>query len=196
MRRVTFAVLSLATALGLMPAAAQEAQGPREGIKVHGHWVIDIKGADGTLVSHREFENALLPPGKLALSHLLARRSIAGIWKITLTNNGPDPSPCGVVVLGGLQYPRYCEISEAQAVGTESTNLVVSPSTTAPTLTLAGSVQASGAGVVENVYTELNVCDPAPGSTCTGFVFSGTPISPITIAKDQIVQVSVTFSFS
>jgi len=27
---------------------------------VHGHWTIDVREPDGTLVSHNEFENALV----------------------------------------------------------------------------------------------------------------------------------------
>src|SRR5271166_4250399 len=30
-----------------------------QGLKMHGHWVIDVKNPDGTLVQHRDFENAL-----------------------------------------------------------------------------------------------------------------------------------------
>ena len=32
----------------------------KEGIKVHGHWTIDIRNPDGTLAQHHEFENALI----------------------------------------------------------------------------------------------------------------------------------------
>lgn len=35
--------------------------GKHEGIKVHGHWTIDVKNPDGTLVRHVEFENSLDP---------------------------------------------------------------------------------------------------------------------------------------
>jgi hypothetical protein len=34
-----------------------------EGIKVHGHWVIDVRNADGTLVRHKDFENSLVTQG-------------------------------------------------------------------------------------------------------------------------------------
>lgn len=50
---------------------AQE-RGTREGIKVHGHWTIDIKNPDGSLASHHEFENALVQSGQTALSSVLS----------------------------------------------------------------------------------------------------------------------------
>jgi hypothetical protein len=34
-----------------------------EGIKIHGHWKIDVKNPDGTLVKTVEFENSLVTPG-------------------------------------------------------------------------------------------------------------------------------------
>ena len=42
------------------PVASEDAPGPSEGIKVHGSWTIDVLEPDGTLVSHVEFQNALL----------------------------------------------------------------------------------------------------------------------------------------
>jgi len=41
-----------------MPAAAK---GQQEGITVHGHWVIEVKNPDGSLVRHVEVENSLDP---------------------------------------------------------------------------------------------------------------------------------------
>jgi hypothetical protein len=45
----------------LMPGAvAPEANREgAQGIKIHGHWVIDVRNPDGTLAQHRDFENAL-----------------------------------------------------------------------------------------------------------------------------------------
>jgi Na+-transporting methylmalonyl-CoA/oxaloacetate decarboxylase gamma subunit len=40
---------------------APAAKGTHEGIKVHGHWTIEVKNPDGKLVTHREFENSLAP---------------------------------------------------------------------------------------------------------------------------------------
>lgn len=38
--------------------------GRNEGIKVHGHWTIEVRDPDGRLAAHREFENSLAPSGR------------------------------------------------------------------------------------------------------------------------------------
>jgi hypothetical protein len=37
---------------------SERATGPQEGIKVHGHWVIEVRNPDGKVATRREFENA------------------------------------------------------------------------------------------------------------------------------------------
>ena len=60
-------------------SARAESKGGRvEGIKVHGHWIIDVRNPDDTLVTHREFENALVPGNPLA--RILARQQTVGVW--------------------------------------------------------------------------------------------------------------------
>ena len=51
------------------PDGSEEAQ-------VHGHWVIQVRNADGTLVSHREFDNPLAPGGQGSLAKVLSKRSL------------------------------------------------------------------------------------------------------------------------
>ena len=81
-----FALLA-ALVPGIQPvarAAASESPrgGPREGIKVHGRWTIDVKNADGSLVARHEFENALDSDGGVVLAKCSpVRRSLAsGEW--------------------------------------------------------------------------------------------------------------------
>jgi len=57
---------SAAQAPELASDAARPAANPSEapssgGVKVHGHWTIDIKNPDGKITTHREFENSLDP---------------------------------------------------------------------------------------------------------------------------------------
>src|SRR5437588_9572584 len=94
MRRTTAMVASFMLALGLSQLSAQEPQGPREGIQVHGHWVIDVKNPDGRLVTHTEFENALMPQGASVLSGLLTRNLTMGAWIISL-NGAANPCMTG-----------------------------------------------------------------------------------------------------
>src|SRR5215467_14514118 len=44
--------------------AAEGTGGPQGGIKVHGHWVIVIRDADGGIASRHEFENGLTSSGR------------------------------------------------------------------------------------------------------------------------------------
>ncbi len=76
-------------------------------------------------------------------------------------------------------------------------------------LTLAGSFTATQNGNVNQVGTLLGFCGTAPGTTfspqscATGapsgssdVIFSGTSITAIPVTSGQIVQVTVTFTFS
>ena len=56
--------------------------GPSEGIKVHGDWVIEVRQPDGTLVQRREFENKLLPMGAEMIAKILAREFTVDVWAI------------------------------------------------------------------------------------------------------------------
>lgn len=58
-----------------------------EGIKVHGHWTIDVEEAGGRLVSHNEFENALVSVGADLLSQILGHQKGVGAWQVQI--NGP-----------------------------------------------------------------------------------------------------------
>jgi len=72
--RLTGAVLAVVMSAALAFGQAkpeqkpekQKAGGKNEGIKVHGHWVLEIKNPDGSLASRHEFENSLVPGGYTA----------------------------------------------------------------------------------------------------------------------------------
>jgi hypothetical protein len=86
-----------------------------------------------------------------------------------------------------------------------------------PNFTLTGSITAPQAGVVVNVYVGMNGCNvastatpPTPTSPGTitataceaqtvityGGTLSGTTITPITVVAGQIIQITVTYTFS
>jgi hypothetical protein len=54
-----------------------------QGIKIHGHWKIDIKNPDGSLVKSHEFENSLVDEGVL-FTYLLTSRATSGEAAIAL----------------------------------------------------------------------------------------------------------------
>ena len=66
----------------------------REGIKVHGHWTIDVRNPDGTLVTHREFENSLVQAGSSGggkyLSHLLSCGALGTCTVVLVRNPGQE----------------------------------------------------------------------------------------------------------
>ena len=67
-------------------ASLQSAEGPKEGIQVHGHWTIDVLNPDGTLAEHREFENALAgSTASTMLCDILGRLNCAAGWTIDLS---------------------------------------------------------------------------------------------------------------
>jgi len=66
------------------PAKPSAPKGDFEGIKVHGHWVIEVKNPDGKVVTRREFENAIQPFGATYLAALLAGNNSPGGLAILL----------------------------------------------------------------------------------------------------------------
>src|SRR5438093_2542761 len=71
-------------ALLLVAPARAIAQVPTQGIKVHGHWLIEVRNADGTLAVRREFKNALFPTGKTTLANLLTAQKVFDYWMIQI----------------------------------------------------------------------------------------------------------------
>ena len=192
---------SIAFLLALIPGAiatlrAQAPSGPREGIMVHGHWTIDVREPDGRLVNHREFENALVATGGGQLQGILSRHLSTGPWAITLASGLPPCEVTGVAVACRIVEPGF-----ETNVSSSFSNLTLSPTG----LTLSGTATAARAGRIDAVSTTLAACaatvlpsacaDPAAGNQ--GPEFSRTTLSPSqNVAAGQIIQVTVTFTFS
>ena len=198
-----------ATAVKQPTAATAEAQptgGMGEGIKVHGHWTIDIKNPDGSLASHHEFENKLLTGasslGNGLLVGLLGRGASSPGWIIQLGGYLLNGNPC--LDDAGLLVP--CQILEA-GVADPHIDRSVSANLTLhfpvddvgrPTgsLELSGSLTATRSSAIGSVFTRA-YATVTSGTFRTTFVFSGTDLSaPVPFSEGQIVQVKVVFSFS
>jgi hypothetical protein len=67
------------------------ANAAREGIVVHGHWTIEVKSPDGTVVKHVEFENGLTATGSIRMQWMLGRQVVFGTWGIGLSSSGTSP---------------------------------------------------------------------------------------------------------
>ena len=186
--------------------ATAQSGAPREGIKVHGHWTIDVRNPDGSLASHTDFENALVAgSGDKALSWLLARSNSTGHWRIAVSG---DAGPMCVEPYG----PENCEIYEPNVTGSNSNLTVSSPATgdNANKLVLNGHFTAGVNGSFTRVDTYLTLCSAtyAPGAGCDepgqtrdyGSItvpFTHKTLDPgVAVAPGQQVQVTVVISFS
>lgn len=160
-------------------------QTPAEGVKVHGHWVIEVRSAEGTLQHRREFDNALTATGKTALARYLSRGSQMGRWRITLVGTGcTSKQPSG----GPLPIGITCSIDEpGSAEDVTSTNLTVSTTTNAEVI-LKGSV-VPDVGPITAVQTLHQPFNPPTTFTAS------TLASSIPLQKGQTVSVTVTIGF-
>ncbi|MEW6684218.1 MAG: hypothetical protein AB1451_15075 [Nitrospirota bacterium] len=174
---------------------AQPAHGPQEGIKVHGHWVIEVRNPDGKLVERRDFENALTQYGQIYLADFLRRSSTPGSWAILVFDGlcpGGSTAVC-VILESGASYPAIAPVTFP--------NLQVSGGP--GSLVLSGSLTASAAGNVTDVAAQVGRCGPdaAPQNCGSGFLY-GQPFTsrqvspPVPVQQGQIVQITVTISFS
>jgi hypothetical protein len=202
---MSFAIVSVLL-LVPQPAVAQS-----EGIKVRGHWAITIRSAEGALVDHREFENALLPTvppfggfsaplpgGNHTLVRLLARELPPMKWALLLgSGNMSDLAPCN-----GLSFPAFesgifggangqasqqiCEImQDAPNPFATLTQRVVDSQ-----VVLTATLRATRAGKLNQVVSLLiGSGDFAP---LTGTVLPGTRMD---ITEGQLLEVVVKISF-
>lgn len=160
----------------------------REGIAVHGHWVIDVRNADGTLASHHEFENALHPAGALFLARVMSRQYVWNaqsqpIWAVWLSGGGSPPWANDALITEADNFT-------APAWAVKFYTLTVAQ--TGASVILSGSGTATSNGQISSVSTAL-----FGTSNDGGFIpFSGTGVTPISLLAGQIVQVTVTLSFS
>jgi hypothetical protein len=138
------------------PAAQSEPQrgGNHEGIKVHGHWTIEVKNPDGKLVSHTEFENSLVSSGTTTLSSLLLGESSTGGYEVILTGASVESGPCPAIasgatacyLVGSLVSPLPAAFGDinTECGGTGFTNQITA---TGPCFPLTASAVSGGIAV-------------------------------------------------
>jgi len=101
---------AVAARLAAKPVAEEESAVPNslnnQGIKVHGHWVLQVKNADGTLGERREFENSLVT--STATSNLSGDQLLG----LLLSGNGAPGDPAIALVpsvpSGSKDASDYC----------------------------------------------------------------------------------------
>lgn len=206
---------------GRMPAP----KGNHEGIKIHGHWTIEVRNPDGKLVTHREFENSLSPTEAL-LAQLLTGTGSMGYWLVDLaTDSTLSTGPCGA---GGvcLLAPSGSGAFTATTSGAGITaaycaangncfSTLSVPVSNFNQVQLTGTATATGSGQIGFVTTSASDCITATGpvngnvalsqvspSACfaasPGSVLrftSATLSTPVAVSTGQTVAVTVVLSF-
>jgi hypothetical protein len=140
------------------PAAAAQRKpgGNHEGIKVHGHWTIEVRNPDGKLVSHTEFENGLVAFGPAQLTELLIGAGVPGGYTVVLTGSGGLTGPCPATnfigsntscfLVGSLISPEPPGFGDvASGCGSSSSGLQSQITPTGPCFPL--SISAAGGGL-------------------------------------------------
>jgi hypothetical protein len=197
-----------------------------QGVKLHGHWVIDVRNPDGTLVEHRDFENSLEPSAQGLLIGLLSGYLVPGDYMIVmgpLTGNGACVATyqfCGLVrSLSTEPALGYCGVYYCATGLNYTYNLGTLGAGTGPfSMVLAGSITANQTGTIGSVFTVISTCANIGFSTVTNpsSIETSSPascvtqtspepwygplsqanITPIAVNSGQIVQVTVTITFS
>lgn len=183
-------------------AHAAASGGLEDSIHVRGHWVIEVRDPDGSLVTRREFTNALAG-GATSISRYLARLDTPGLWNIRLSGS---PSPCGAA--------PDCIIIESRSSRPAAANLSKNLTLAANPLTLSGNITVPAAGSITAVGTGSDFCAPGtspaaclgnfnsqplpPGGGQAPFPpnFTATAITPVAVTAGQQVAVTVTITFS
>ena len=196
-----FSLLLVFTAIaGCSPNSNSDNQ--NEGIEVHGHWTIEVRNPDGSLVDSHEFENALENSGKERLAEFLAREYSVGGWMIRTGNtavaNNPfyDPEDSGAFELGQI-------FEEGAGVDPEPWrffDLTVSTNN-GLTLTLNGTAIAQRDGSISFVETLVNriaaTLPPASDYSMGAFPFTKKILAaPIAVSTGQYIVFTVVISFS
>jgi hypothetical protein len=170
-------------------------KGQPEGIKVHGHWIIEVKNPDGKVTARREFENHIVLYGQGILEGMLSGDIAPGGWSIFLagsaSNSGPQCSEsafasCSIAGLALEQGATYGSFNVSTCTASQgcSLNLVRSfvPPTAPPPATgpngyfqLSGSVPMVESGVanISLVATYLMSCSNAQITAPLGGSFPG-----------------------
>ncbi len=185
------------------PAASPRARGEHEGIKVHGHWTIEVKNPDGKLVTHTEFENSLTTAnaysGSALLTNALGRTTTIGGWEILLVTNGgsmhiDEPGSTLATICNYLACsPNLSVIAgTTQSPGT----LTVTGFVTVPaSQTSITQVQTNVIGCPSTVLPSACFNVPTTGTWNTYGFTQANPSPAIAISPGQVVQATVNISF-
>ncbi len=178
---------------------------PQEGIKVHGHWIIEVRNPDGTPAEYREFDNAFnTSVGADLLVKILSRQNSVGAWRVHLGSSGTDfPFLDGSTPAAGwLLESGDTATTLLSLTGNNVFRPLILTAREDHTLELRGTATAHRDGSIRSVWTWLSrapATEP-PSATYTGSLagnFASTTLSsPVNLTAGQQVVVSVVISFS
>jgi hypothetical protein len=211
-------------------AEAKPSDAEHQNIKMHGHWVIDVKNPDGTVADHRDFHNSITKDGQETLIALMAGYWVISDYEIFLQPAEGATGPCTPPTNGGPGCVIVRSLTTQPGLGgctnvgyycatglTYTYNLSYSSPSS---MVLAGSVTATQAGTLTYVSTVAGYCQnsssnaaiPTAQANVSPASCTATPASeagyltelssanlnnaPISVLSGQIIQVTVTISFS
>jgi hypothetical protein len=164
-----YAALSLAAPAEVKEA--DEASTPRKGgLKIHGHWVVEVRRGDGTLGDRREFENSYIGGGYMG--YLLGGAAVdidTAILFGSATNgagsfcSGANSNQCAIVtsLTSGHGAVDSQVFSKCPAVpGGASCYPGLTSTFTSTSWVLAGNIMAQGSGTFDTVATSVGNCFP------------------------------------
>jgi hypothetical protein len=204
-----------ATKIGPAPGGGKTP--PQEGIRVHGHWTVTVRNADGSVASHHEFENSLTDWGKSVLLALLVGPlsfdGSAPAWglkiggPLCLQKPGTSLGDCQIPVTAQKVIPSSAQndswIVSGSVDGTGGNSLPTGSTAFVSKVEMNGTVKMDGAGQITSVATQ--VINVKTGHGDLGFVFSsrdltqpdsttGQTPAPINVQAGQNVDFTVDLS--
>jgi hypothetical protein len=196
-------------------AAQPRNNGKTEGIKIHGHWVIEVRNPDGTVVTHREFENSLSQSsGAVLLGSTLGRQYSIGTWMLALGTPGGTTAPCINTSSGNKPWACYIfetgvtvpTPSSLYTTGTNGNSFTTLTFSSGGNLILTGTAVAGNNGTIDSVqssnwYCLSNVLPSActPSNASAGawqFTSAALGTSAVSVTAGQTIAVTVTFTFA
>ena len=176
------------------------APGQHDTIKVHGHWVIVIRNANGSVDSRHEFENAFFQGvGDKLLAKIFTRTAWVGLWAIELEGLSNGTAPCsagGTAAACEIGEPNVYPLSGAQIFDNLTVQVGGASQTT---IVLSGSAKSTNGGQIATVFTSLGYCTTvtaAPSSCYSSYYITMSSPGAITVLAGQSIDVTVTISFS
>ena len=179
--------------------ARQEAGGRTEGIKVHGHWVLEIKNPDGSVASRKEFENSLATGtgnGAALLAQLLGGGATVGPWLVVIFSGPGAPFLSVAQTASGCLFSASGPCSNSLNVSSPAGQLILQGAT--PPATAAGPITSVTTSVVTcAASTSPQSCLTLSASSATqGAFLTAATVTGISVQVGQAITVTVTISFS